>query len=235
MPTIGEQLRTARARRGLELEQAEAATNIHLNQLEALESESFDEFPSKSYARSFLREYAEFLGLDPAPLLEELDSQVEEREPGPLMLVPAPRSRRSRWALLAVPMLAVAMVVFFWQTSSGNKPPSRTSARSIRSAQATRSTARSAAPRRAQPNRVVLVASAGRCWLSVHSGSRSGPLLYEGTLKQGEKAHFVRKQLWVRIGAPWDLSVLLGGRAASLPSSSVPINVVITRAGVRPA
>jgi transcriptional regulator with XRE-family HTH domain len=234
MPTIGEQLREARERRGLSLEQVEVATKIHLNQLAALESESFEEFPARAYARSFLREYAEFLGLDPGPMLEELRPEVEESEPGPLMVVPI-RPRRSRWVLAAVAMFAVAVAIFSWQMSSGSKPASTPSAGSVHPVKSTSSTPRPTVPTRTQRARFVLVASSGRCWIAVHSGSSSGPALYVGTLEQGDTAHFTRKQLWIRLGAPWNLTVQVNGRSASLPASTVPINVVVTRAGVKMA
>ena len=64
MLEIGRSLREARERRGIALPEAEAATMIRCRYLEALEAERFELVPEGPYLRSFLREYAEYLGLD---------------------------------------------------------------------------------------------------------------------------------------------------------------------------
>jgi cytoskeleton protein RodZ len=70
---IGSTLRTARTARGLSIEQVAQDTRISARFLEALESERFDSLPAPVYVRGFLRSYATYLRLDPAPLLEELN------------------------------------------------------------------------------------------------------------------------------------------------------------------
>jgi len=69
---IGEALRRARDARGLSLEQAAQDTRISLRFLEALEDEQFDELPAPVYVRGFTRSYANYLGVDPQPLIDEL-------------------------------------------------------------------------------------------------------------------------------------------------------------------
>lgn len=69
---IGAALNEAREARGISLEQAANDTRISLRFLEALESEEFDELPAPVYVRGFLRSYANYLGVDPQPLIEEL-------------------------------------------------------------------------------------------------------------------------------------------------------------------
>jgi hypothetical protein len=82
--------------------------------------------------------------------------------------------------------------------------------------------------------RLVVTAARGDCWLSIRAGSGDGRVLYEGTLREGHSLRFARKRLWVRIGAPWNLEARLNGRAIrGLPADTG--NVLVTRAGVRPA
>jgi len=69
---IGEALRAARDARGLSLEEAAQDTRISLRFLEALEDEQFDELPAPVYVRGFTRSYANYLGIDPQPLIDEL-------------------------------------------------------------------------------------------------------------------------------------------------------------------
>jgi cytoskeleton protein RodZ len=61
---IGNSLREARVRRGIEFAQAELATKIRGKYLRALEEEHFEVLPAETYVKGFLRTYAEYLGLD---------------------------------------------------------------------------------------------------------------------------------------------------------------------------
>ncbi len=67
---IGEELRQTRIRRGRSLQQANQATRIALRYLEAMEAEDWDRMPAATYARGFISSYAQYLGLDPKPLLD---------------------------------------------------------------------------------------------------------------------------------------------------------------------
>lgn len=71
---VGETLHAARKRRGESLERAAGATRIHERFLRALEDDApGDVYPGKVYGRFFLREYAEYLELEPAPLVAAFD------------------------------------------------------------------------------------------------------------------------------------------------------------------
>jgi cytoskeletal protein RodZ len=75
MASIGETLRQARERRGISLSDVQNATKITPQNLAALEEEKFGAFPNRVYTRAFLRDYANFLGLDSGPLLEQYELQ----------------------------------------------------------------------------------------------------------------------------------------------------------------
>ncbi|MCZ2108766.1 MAG: helix-turn-helix domain-containing protein [Dehalococcoidia bacterium] len=72
MAGIGITLHDARVRHGLTIEQAAADTRISARFLEALEGERFHELPAPVYVRGFLRSYANYLRVDPQPLLDDL-------------------------------------------------------------------------------------------------------------------------------------------------------------------
>jgi hypothetical protein len=65
MGELGDWLRAAREGRALSLEQASDKTRVPIHYLQALEEERLEVFTSDLHARGFLRNYAEFLGLDP--------------------------------------------------------------------------------------------------------------------------------------------------------------------------
>src|SRR4051812_7988155 len=71
MPAIGATLREARMRARIDISEIESETKIRAKYLRALENEEWDLLPGPTYVKSFLRTYAEALGLDARLLLEE--------------------------------------------------------------------------------------------------------------------------------------------------------------------
>ena len=71
MMSIGKTFREAREARGMSREEAAAATRMKVDHIQALENEDFSRFAAPVYAQGFIKLYANFLGLDPMPLLEE--------------------------------------------------------------------------------------------------------------------------------------------------------------------
>jgi cytoskeleton protein RodZ len=67
---LGERLKAARERAGLELSVVAQRTHVRRAYLEALEEGRYGELPEDVYARNFVRLHAQTVGLDPAPLLE---------------------------------------------------------------------------------------------------------------------------------------------------------------------
>ena len=69
MSSIGTICRQAREAKGIS--QADAATETHIKAkyIEGIEADDFSAMPATLYAKGFVKIYAEFLGLDPAPLL----------------------------------------------------------------------------------------------------------------------------------------------------------------------
>ena len=64
MPAFGENLQREREMRGVALEEISSATKISLRFLQAIEQEDFAKLPGGIFARSFIRSYARYLGLD---------------------------------------------------------------------------------------------------------------------------------------------------------------------------
>lgn len=116
---IGSVLREAREEQGRELSEAAAATSMRVVQLEALEADRWEQFGGDVYAKGFLKSYAVWLGLDPAPLLEKYRRYVQHDAMDPLALTAGPvtgqpRSEVPAWllrfgAVLGVVALAVGL------------------------------------------------------------------------------------------------------------------------------
>ncbi|HEX2232309.1 MAG TPA: helix-turn-helix domain-containing protein [Thermoleophilaceae bacterium] len=71
MPGIGDTLREARMRQQLDIADVEARTKIRAKYLRALENEEFGLLPGSTFVKTFLRTYAEVLGLDSHRLVDE--------------------------------------------------------------------------------------------------------------------------------------------------------------------
>lgn len=75
--TTGENLAGARAAQGLSIEDAAHKTRIPAGHLNALETGDYQRFDGVAYARSFLRLYGNFLGVDVADGLTMLEERRE--------------------------------------------------------------------------------------------------------------------------------------------------------------
>ena len=69
-------------RQRVDVADVEAATKIRAKYLRALENEEFGLLPGNTFVKTFLRTYAEYLGLDPQLLLEEYRASYEPRAEG---------------------------------------------------------------------------------------------------------------------------------------------------------
>ena len=137
---IGNSLREARLRRGVDFAQAELATKIRGKYLRALEDEQFALLPAQTYVKGFLRTYAEYLGLDGQLYVDEFNSRfvsgTDEHEPRARRSAARPQQRRHRRietnvvlvALAAIAILTV-VVISAWKAGDGTSPPVRTVAK----------------------------------------------------------------------------------------------------------
>ena len=85
---IGDTLREARMRQKIDITEIEAKTKIRAKYLRAMENEEFDLLPGSTFAKSFLRTYADALGLDSHRLVEEYRAQYEPRDEGDRIVLP---------------------------------------------------------------------------------------------------------------------------------------------------
>src|SRR5271169_4672245 len=99
MAEIGETLRDARMRAHIDVSEIEAKTKIRAKYLRALENEEWGLLPGPTFVKSFLRTYAQALGLDGRALVEEYRLHHERGNEAfePIVSTPSsPRSPRGR-------------------------------------------------------------------------------------------------------------------------------------------
>jgi len=217
---IGSSLREARLRQELDFPELEERTKIRPKYLRALEDERFDILPAPTYVRGFLRSYAETLGLDGQPFVDEYNTRFAVGEDDPPLRarrVPAPRRdrgvRESRLAVVALFAIAVAtaLVIAAWRFG-GPEGESVPGLAAPGAGEALHNPAGNA-----QRTRLVVRAISGGSWMEVRAGSTGGQLLYSGTLERGQRKTFEGTRLLLALAEPQRVAVRLNGNRVSLP------------------
>jgi cytoskeleton protein RodZ len=76
MTSIGETLRSERMRRNLELDRISKELKISTRLLEAMEVDRFDKLPGGVFTKSFVKQYARYLGLDDQEMAASLERML---------------------------------------------------------------------------------------------------------------------------------------------------------------
>ena len=127
MPGFGEYLRREREMRGVTLDEIAETTKISTRFLNALEHERFSEIPGGIFTRSFIRAYAQYLGLDEEHVLAEYRRAAQPGSDNDLARLtasrplPARSSSRGRvvpWVVAAA-LLAGGYAIYRY----ANRPP----------------------------------------------------------------------------------------------------------------
>ena len=216
---IGNSLREARLRQGLDFPEIEQATKIRGKYLRALEEEQFEVLPAQTYVKGFLRSYADHLGLDGQLYVDEFNSryvrgELEEDEEEQPFRPPSPSGWRrsgsfqSRAVLLTIAVIVgLTVFVFVAARYGGSKGPSVLNVNPP------------PAPVKSKPTaKLVVSAPAGRSsYIVVYRGSRTGRPIYQGTLEQRQRQVFVGRRLWIYVVAPAHLRLQLNGRPQAVP------------------
>ncbi len=220
---IGSSLREARLRQELDFPELEARTKIRPKYLRALEDERFDTLPAPTYIKGFLRSYAEALGLDGQPFVDEYTSRFSTEEETVVYARRTPATprrdrsaRESRMAVLALLGIAVltALVIAAWRFGGPeNETVSRLDAQGQNPATAL---SRPAAGR----VKLVVRAVRGGSWMEVRAGSVSGQLLYSGTLERGQQKPFQGRRLQLALAEPENVVVRVNGNRVELPAGT---------------
>lgn len=234
---IGNSLREARLRQGLEFPEIEHATKIRSKYLRALEDEQFDVLPAQTYVKGFLRTYAEYLGLDGQLYVDEYNSRyVAGEDENPLRPNRASSNGQERRiqtglvvAVVAGIAILAALVIGAWKFGggSGNQAKHKT-------------TTKKHHPSRPNHQRRHVASSVALdlrgthgsgSYLEVRFGSAGGKQLFAGTLQPGQKQFFRRSKLWFRVAAPANVAVRVNGVRRKLPGYGYPRVVVALPGG----
>ncbi len=133
MAEIGSTLREARMRERIDISEVETRTKIRAKYLRAIENEEWDLLPGPVYAKSFLRTYGDFLGLDSRMLIDEFKRRYErpsDNEIRPAASIARERERRRRsprfpsWAPIALVVVVIVGVLYAVGSATESGPNS---------------------------------------------------------------------------------------------------------------
>jgi cytoskeletal protein RodZ len=201
-------------RQRLDIADVEERTKIRAKYLRALENEEFGLLPGNTFVKTFLRTYAEALGLDPHVLLEEYRQSFESGDEAEVQLGPPAASGRDRdrryvgagrpsgWGIAAVAIvLVIGFLIVLGLTGKNEDEGSKGKQASQTAAQkAKRERARKRRERRARPaaTTVVLkVAPTTPTYACVDTGPGTD-IVYQGILQEART--FKGKRLRVNLG-----------------------------------
>lgn len=244
MPTMGEVLREARHRLGVSLEEVEEYTKIRKKYLIALEADDYSELPAPVYARGFLQNYAEYLGIDPAfidklflpPQSVQVAPEIRPAASG----IPASAgiSLRSVVVFLLAVLGVAAIGFLYWQYATfvapsgpldgGSKPSvlgTPTSAPAVIAPSPTPTALPTPSPTPVRGVEVT-VRITDRSWMRVIADGQSTPV-FEGELYPGDTRTWKAKdRIDMRVGNAGGVEVTVNGmRQGKLGASGEVKNV----------
>ena len=185
--TVGEQLRDARERQGITLEDVAARTRIPTRHLESIELGEWGRLPAPTYTIGFAKSYAGVVGLDRTEIGDALRAEMGAgalaARPEAQVFEPADPARvMPKWVVLIALLALVAVAAaFLWNRERSLSAPDEVAAESDAPAPA-------AAPVQAQPagsaTGPVVITANEAAWIQV--SERGGANLFQGELAAGQ-------------------------------------------------
>jgi cytoskeleton protein RodZ len=235
MPSIGETLREARMRQRLDIADVEERTKIRAKYLRALENEEFGMLPGPTFVKTFLRTYAEMLGLDPHVLVEEYRADYERADELEQPLGPpavgvrdrrhGPRMGPGTLVLLVLVGIVAALVAIGLASGDGGEGDQASAPET-----ATQETTAEPAPKPSRPRNVSLrVTPATPTYVCVDHGAGT-EVVFENTIDSPQT--FRGRRIRVNLGKR-DVRIAMNGRQVPVTPGPDPVGFAFTPRGTR--
>ena len=214
---VGDRLKAARMAAGLSLDDIAEKTRVPLRHLESLERSDYSALPSFTYAAGFVRAFARALALDEVSLARELRTELG-RDTGAMAMVQSddiadPARVPPRWLTITT---GIVLILFaggygLWRTTM--MTPDQPAAPAVAAPAPKPSVKPQPAPVAPAPAGPVVLTARQDVWFRIYD--QADKVLFEGVKKAGE-TYIVptdAAQPMIRIGAPENLDVSIGGKA----------------------
>ena len=246
----------------IDINEVEMRTKIRAKYLRAMENEEWGLLPGDVYVKSFLRTYAEFLGVDGRQLLDEYRRRYErptDHEARPLAPLNRDRERRGGrpagggfsvppWAAIAVAVVAIFAVLEVIGLGGGNTGGPTTTTQSSSSSLAatghkkarTRSHHHASVPPVAGGGRTIAASTVklalvptGAVWVCLVDGS--GNRLINGVIYDTGQTIPTKRasKLLLKLGNA-SVTMKVNGKPITVPSTGQPVGFEITPTATRP-
>ena len=238
-------------RQRIDISEVESETKIRAKYLRALENEEWELLPGPTYVKSFLRTYAEALGLDGKLLIEEYKLRHERLSDVEMQPIRPPGAREPRrrrrvgtgrgWAVLAVVAGLLVGLYFLGQSggSDGNdatstvpKSTTQTTKRSSRAKRSSPHAPRAARRRRRHRARLVRLRliPTGPVYVCLRrAGGR--PVVNGVILQAGSRQPTYRSRRFRLLLGNSEVRLRVNGRTRPVPPSASAISLEISPPG----
>jgi cytoskeleton protein RodZ len=248
MADIGSTLREARIRARIDMSEVETRTKIRAKYLRAIENEEWDLLPGPVYAKSFLRTYGDYLGLDSRMLVEEYKRRYEgpsDHEPSRPVASLAREHERERgrgfrgpklpqWTPIAVVLVAIVVVLYLVGTIGGSssKSPATTSPHASAHPAKHRATHRHVTLPATRASAKLQLTPTGPVYVCLVNG-RGKFLIFEKTYASSQPIPaFTERRMLLTLGNA-NVQVKVNGKPQPIAASSSAIRLLITPASVQ--
>jgi cytoskeletal protein RodZ len=243
MADIGSTLREARMRDRIDISEVEAQTKIRAKYLRAIENEEWDLLPGPIYAKSFLRTYGDYLGLDSRMLTDEFKRRYEdptEPEVRPIGSIPArERERRPRgprmpsWAPVGIAIVVVVVILGIVGSATQSSPnpsgPRKQARHAVHHRVLPRTSTTTAVT--APTSATLQLVPTGTVYACLVNGS-GAKLINERTFAAGQTVPTERApKLLLTLGNA-SVQIKVNGKAVAVAPSASAIRLLITPTGV---
>ncbi len=238
--SIGEVLKKAREEKKLTLEQAQRDTKIQLKVLASLETDAFSKLPNPTYVKGFIKQYAQYLGLDPEPLLNEYASLNPQTPPQEIAVksedekiktAASPVKKKSNLTTIILASVIVVLVAGLGLSKLIGKVASAPKAKKVVSVKASKKEKpKPLLVKESEPLKLTVTANQDS-WMHIKC---DGKIVYQSILKTGSSELFQAKEqivLWVGNAAGLELN--LNGQSLGPPGRGVKRDILITHEGMK--
>jgi cytoskeleton protein RodZ len=241
MTDIGSTLREARMRERIDISEVETRTKIRAKYLRAIENEEWDLLPGPVYAKSFLRTYGDFLGLDSRMLIDEFKRQYErpsDHDTRPSTTIARDRERRRRgprfptWAPIALVIVVILGVLYLVGSATQSGPSSPSAHRPAHHPQHHATPVRTTTA--AKPTNVRLeLTPTSTVYVCLVNGS-GAKLIDERTFTTGEQVPTQSAPTMLLTLGNASVRMKVNGKAVRVAPSSSAIRLMLTPTAVKP-
>lgn len=227
MQTIGEILRSEREKKELSVKEIEIATSIRTVYITAIEEGNYDIIPGEVYLKGFIRNYANFLGLDgqqivdlyrqsqnPTTVAEEMNKMDAPLKEKPMK---KPNTTHfSKWLFIGTVAICAAIGAWWLQNSSSSSREPKIDKQMQQQSPAIPSQGIkeqvAIPPTPASIKPVVIIAKyTDQCWTSVTADNK---IIYEGTPQAGETLTWeAEKNITIKAGNAGGIDIIYNGQS----------------------